>query len=219
MGTMDTGGNTVTQTGYAFRYDDGENTAYSAGGASYVKGSYALGLNAAIDLPEDDTTTIRLRLAVTESAATRAFVIQRRIDSGSWFPVNTTDTAVKIGDTSYWGGGEHCPDNSGEELSTENYCTDAANGCLLDDPYFTTDGVIFGNGQATRVEIEMPLEMVWTHSGMVSGATVTFRGTVGGTVFGGGYDVTPTINITDAVTPGRTPYPYQQRVGSRILTR
>ncbi len=130
MGTMDGGSNAASQTGYRFRNDDGDNTLSTGTGASYMAA-----LNTAIDVPEDDETLIRLRIAFATSAETVYFQIERKIDAGFWFPVNTTDTAVQIGDTSYYSVG-HNPENVGEELSSEDYVGDGANGCLLDDPYW-----------------------------------------------------------------------------------
>jgi len=217
MGTMDGGGsNNATQTAYRFRRDDGDESYWNEGAGTGA--SYHRPLNTAIEVPENSNMGIRVRICVESSAETLQFALQRKVNAGSWFQINTTDTAVRPGASNEFTAG-NTTDLTGtaEDLTATTWCGDSINGCLLEYPYYGTNDVTFGNGQDTRIEIEMMLDLQWSYP-LAEGDQITIRAVAAGVILSGGYTHLATIDI---VGPGEEWLPVQPRntVLNRVLTR
>lgn len=221
MGGMDGGGNSLTQTAYRFRNDDGDETSWAQG--SGTGASYMAAINTAIDVEEGDTTTFRCRICCETSAESTIFRLDRSINSGSWITINKTDTCIRIGETELYGGSDTTELDIDEEMSASAWAQTIGNGCQLDDLTTISSTVTFDSGQDKRMELEMSVEIYWDRP-VESGDELRIRATANGVAFGGGYDYYPTINIidgagADAHDTGYLTEKYKRTVGSRIYSR
>lgn len=194
MGDMDGGGNSLSQTAYRFRNDDGTEVAWIGGVGSGA--SYMAAINTAIDVVVGSSEKIRCRICCESSGETTQFRMERRLNSGSWISITMQDTAIRIGVTQLYGGNS-TTDLTGtvEDLSDANWA-DVTNGCMLDDTVATTGEVTFSSGQDKRIEIEMSVDIYWARP-IRSGDTLEIRATANGQTFYGDYYEIPMINIID----------------------
>ncbi len=219
MGTMDGGGgNNASQTGWRFRADDGDGTAWDNG--SGTGASYLAAINTPIEVVFGSDVQIRPRICIESSAETQKFQLQRRLNpSGGWIQVNTSSTRVVPAASDHFTAGNTIDLTTwGEELSTASW-GDTTNGALLEDPFISTVDCTFASGPDTRIEFEMCVKFLWEDV-LEIGDVISFRCVAAGLIFSGGYDL-PQPSVTFIAGPGgaKTPDRYQQRVGSRIWTR
>lgn len=182
------GGNNATQISYRWRNDDGPEVSEGDGGATWIAA-----LNTPIDRVFNDPTVLRVRTCVHSAAETIAFRLERSVNLGSWFPVNTSDTRFQVavsteindGDTTDFTGTD-------EDMSSANFA-DATNGALYEDPTVVTGNTTFASGLDKRMEVEVCIIPIWT--GLAVGDSCRFRLTISGIIFTGGYLEHATMNI------------------------